>query len=39
MLKSNTHIKKSPKKIDIDAIMASAYYETTITLDELPTTP
>ena len=39
MLKSNTQIKKSPKKIDMDAIMASTLESKPITLDALPTLP
>ena len=39
MLKSNTQIRKSPKKIDMDTIMALTPESKTITLDALPTLP
>ena len=39
MLKSNTQIKKSPKKIDMDTIMATSTLESVpITLDAIPST-
>ena len=39
MLKSNTQIRKSPKKIDMDTMMALTPESKTITLDALPTLP
>lgn len=39
MLKSNTQIRKSPKKIDMDTIMALTPESKIITLDALPTLP